>query len=259
MKSMSLEYPAFEVKDKVALITGAGRGLGKSCALALANAGADIALGLRDVSTALDLESEIKAMGRRVIRVQMDVSTVQEIKSAVEEVINKFGRIDILVNNVGVAPANPAEKVTEADYDLTMNLNVKAMFFTSQAVAEHMIKQGSGRMINMSSQAGSIALDDESVYCMSKAAVNHMTKNLASEWAKYNIQVNAVAPTFIETPGTEPWLKDPEFRQSVLDRIPLGRIGKPMEVAGAVVFLASNAASLITGEIIMIDGGWTLK
>ncbi len=259
MKSMSLEYPAFEVKDKVALITGAGRGLGKSCALALANAGADIALGLRDVSTALDLESEIEAMGRRVIRVQMDVSTVDEIRSAVEEVINKFGRIDILVNNVGVAPANPAEKVTEADYDLTMNLNVKAMFFTSQAVAEHMIKQGSGRMINMSSQAGSIALDDESVYCMSKAAVNHMTKNLASEWAKYNIQVNAVAPTFIETPGTEPWLKDPEFRQSVLDRIPLGRIGKPMEVAGAVVFLASNAASLITGEIIMIDGGWTLK
>jgi NAD(P)-dependent dehydrogenase (short-subunit alcohol dehydrogenase family) len=259
MSSKSLEYPTFSLKDKVALITGAGRGLGKSCALALANAGADIALGLRDVSTALELESEIKAMGRQVIRVQMDVSTVQEIRSAVKQVTNKFGRIDILVNNVGVAPANPAEKVTEADYDMTMNLNVKAMFFTSQAVAEYMIKQGSGSIINMSSQAGFITLDDESVYCMSKAAVNHMTKNLASEWAKYHIQVNAVAPTFIETPGTEPWLKDPEFRQSVLDRIPLGRIGKPMEVAGAVVFLASDAASLITGEIIRIDGGWTLK
>ena len=259
MSSKSLDYPTFSLKDKVALITGAGRGLGKSCALALANAGADIALGLRDVNTALELESEIKAMGRRVIRVQMDVSTVKEIRSAVEQVINSFGRIDILVNNVGVAPANPAEKVTEADYDMTMNLNVKAMFFTSQAVAEYMIKQGSGRIINMSSQAGSITLDDESVYCMSKAAVNHMTKNLASEWAKYHIQVNAVAPTFIETPGTEPWLKDPEFRQSVLDRIPLGRIGKPIEVAGVVVFLASSAASLITGEIITIDGGWTLK
>lgn len=259
MSSKSLEYPTFSLKDKVALITGAGRGLGKSCALALANAGADIALGLRDVNTALELESEIKAMGRQVIRVQMDVSTVQEIRSAVKQVTNKFGRIDILVNNVGVAPANPAEKVTEADYDMTMNLNVKAMFFTSQAVAEYMIKQGSGSIINMSSQAGFITLDDESVYCMSKAAVNHMTKNLASEWAKYHIQVNAVAPTFIETPGTEPWLKDPEFRQSVLDRIPLGRIGKPMEVAGAVVFLASDAASLITGEIIRIDGGWTLK
>jgi len=259
MNSSSLEYPTFSLKDKVALITGAGRGLGRSCALALANAGADIALGLRDVKTASDLESEIKEMGRKVIRVQMDVTTVKEIRNAVDEVINRFGRIDVLVNNVGVAPANAAENVTEADYDMTMNLNVKAMFFTSQAVAAHMIKQGGGRIINMSSQAGSITLDDESVYCMSKATVNHMTKNLASEWAKYNIQVNAVAPTFIETPGTEPWLKDPVFRQSVLDRIPLGRIGKPMEVAGVVLFLASEAASLITGEIIVIDGGWTLK
>ena len=259
MNSSSLEYPTFSLKDKVALITGAGRGLGRTCALALANAGADIALGLRDVKTASDLESEIKEMGRKVIRVQMDVTTVKEIRNAVDEVINRFGRIDVLVNNVGVAPANAAEKVTEEDYDMTMNLNVKAMFFTSQAVAAHMIKQGGGRIINMSSQAGSITLDDESVYCMSKATVNHMTKNLASEWAKYNIQVNAVAPTFIETPGTEPWLKDLVFRQSVLDRIPLGRIGKPMEVAGVVLFLASEAASLITGEIIVIDGGWTLK
>lgn len=259
MSSSNLDYPEFSLTDKVALVTGAGRGLGRACALAFAHAGADVALGLRDKNTASDLESEIKEMGRQVIRVQMDVSTVNEINNAVEEVVNRFGRIDILVNNVGVAPANPAEKVTEADYDLTMNLNVKAMFFTSQAVAKHMIKQGGGRIVNMSSQAGSITLDDESVYCISKAAVNHMTKNLASEWAKYNIQVNAVAPTFIETPGTEPWLKNPEFRQSVLDRIPLGRIGKPMEVAGVVLFLASKAASLITGEIVVIDGGWTLK
>jgi len=259
MSSSNLDYPEFSLTDKVALVTGAGRGLGRACALAFAHAGADVALGLRDKNTASDLESEIKEMGRQVIRVQMDVSTVNEISNAVEEVVNRFGRIDILVNNVGVAPANPAEKVTEADYDLTMNLNVKAMFFASQAVAKHMIKQGGGRIVNMSSQAGSITLDDESVYCISKAAVNHMTKNLASEWAKYNIQVNAVAPTFIETPGTEPWLKNPEFRQSVLDRIPLGRIGKPMEVAGVVLFLASKAASLITGEIVLIDGGWTLK
>ena len=122
-----------------------------------------------------------------------------------------------------------------------------------------MIAQGFGRIINMSSQAGFIALDDESIYCMTKAGINHLTKNLASEWAKYNINVNAVAPTFIETPGTEPWLKDENFRQSVLDRIPLGRIGMPMDVAGAVIFLASDAASLITGAIILIDGGWTLK
>ncbi len=252
-------YPNFKLQNKLVLVTGAARGLGRACALALADAGADIALGLRDVNSAKDLEDEIRAMGNKVRRFQMDVSSVSEIQTAIDEVHEVFGKIDILVNNVGVAPANPAEKVTEEDYDTTMNLNVKAMFFTSQAVGKHMIDQGGGKIINMSSQAGTITIDDESVYCMSKAAVNHMTKNLASEWAKYNIQVNAVAPTFIETPGTEPWLKDPEFKKSVIDRIPLGRIGKPMEVAGVVLFLASNAASLITGEVVMVDGGWTLK
>ncbi|WP_297692557.1 SDR family NAD(P)-dependent oxidoreductase [uncultured Eudoraea sp.] len=259
MTKSEQEYPNFKLNDKVAIITGAARGLGRACALALAHEGADIALGLRDVSTAADLEQEIKAMGRKVIRLQMDVSSLQQINDAVSQVVTAFGKIDILVNNVGIAPANPAEKVTEEDFDQTINLNLKGTFFTAQAVGKQMIKQGSGSIINMSSQAGFIALDDESIYCMTKAGVNHLTKNLASEWARYNINVNAVAPTFIETPGTEPWLKDKDFRQSVLDRIPLGRIGKPMEVAGAVVFLASDAASLITGEIMLIDGGWTTR
>jgi len=259
MKKSEQEYPNFKLNGKVAIITGAARGLGRACALALAHEGADIALGLRDVTTAAELEQEIKAMGRKVIRLQMDVSDLQQINDAVSLVVKTFGKIDILVNNVGIAPGNPAEKVTEEDFDNTINLNLKGTFFTAQAVGKQMIEQGSGRIINMSSQAGFIALDDESVYCMTKAGVNHLTKNLASEWAKYNINVNAVAPTFIETPGTEPWLKDKDFRQSVLDRIPLGRIGKPMEVAGAVVFLASDAASLITGEIMLIDGGWTTR
>jgi len=259
MKKSEQEYPNFKLNGKVAIVTGAARGLGRACALALAHEGADIALGLRDVTTAADLEQEIKAMGRKVIRLQMDVSDLQQINDAVTRVVETFGRIDILVNNVGIAPGNPAENVTEEDFDHTINLNLKGTFFTAQAVGKQMIKQGSGRIINMSSQAGFIALDNESVYCMTKAGVNHLTKNLASEWAKYNINVNAVAPTFIETPGTEPWLKDKDFRQSVLDRIPLGRIGKPMEVAGAVVFLASDAASLITGEIMLIDGGWTTR
>ena len=253
------QFPNFDLSGKVAIITGAARGLGKSCALALAHSGADIALGLRDVNTAEDLEKEILAMGRKVIRLQMDVSSLEQINNAVEIVVKEFGKIDILVNNVGVAPANPAEKVTEEDFDYTVNLNLKGTFFTAQAVGKQMIKQRSGRIINMSSQAGFIALEDESIYCMTKAGVNHLTKNLASEWAKYNININAVAPTFIETPGTEPWLKDQDFRKGVLDRIPLGRIGKPMEVAGAVVFLASDAASLITGDIMLIDGGWTTR
>ena len=259
MKKPEQEFPNFKLNGKVALVTGAARGLGRACALALAHEGADIALGLRDVATAADLEQKIKTMGRKVIRLQMDVSDLQQINDAVERAIKTLGKIDILVNNVGVAPGNPAEKVTEADFDHTINLNLKGNFFTAQTVGKQMIKQGSGRIINMSSQAGFIALDNESIYCMTKAGVNHLTKNLASEWAKYNITVNAVAPTFIETPGTEPWLKDKAFRQSVVDRIPLGRIGKPMEVAGAVVFLASDAASLITGEIMLIDGGWTAR
>ena len=253
------QYPNFKLNGKVSLITGAARGIGKACALALAHAGSDIALGLRDVNTAENLEKEIRAMGKKVIRLQMDVSNLQQINSSVERVVEEFGKIDILVNNVGIAPANPAEKVTEEDFDQTINLNLKGTFFTAQAVGKQMIKQGYGRIINMSSQAGFVALDDESIYCMTKAGINHLTKNLASEWAKYNINVNAVAPTFIETPGTEPWLNDKNFKQSVLDRIPLGRIGKPMEVAGAVVFLASDAASLITGDIMLIDGGWTAK
>ena len=252
-------YPNFRLEGKVALVTGAARGLGRACALALAHAGADVALGLRDIRSAKELTKEIEAMGRKALPLQMDVSSMDEITSSVDQTAASFGKSDILVNNVGIAPPNPAEEVTEADFDMTFNLNVKAAFFTSQAVARYMIKQGGGRIINMSSQAGYIALQDESVYCMTKAALNHMTKNLASEWARHNINVNAVAPTCIETPGTEPWLSDPEFRKSVVDRIPLGRVGKPVEVAGPVVFLASDAASLITGEILLIDGGWTTR
>ena len=251
--------PNFRLDGKTALVTGAARGLGRACALAMAHAGADLALGLRDAGSAGDLVTEIEALGRKAIRLQMDVSKMEEITAAVDQAIETLGKIDILVNNVGIAPPNPAEKVTEEDYDMTFDLNVKASFFAAQAVAKHMIERGGGRIINMSSQAGFIALQDESVYCMTKAAINHMTKNLASEWARYNINVNAVAPTFIETPGTEPWLNDPEFKRSVVDRIPLGRVGKPVEVAGPVVFLASEAASLITGETLVIDGGWTTR
>ena len=251
--------PNFRLDGKTALVTGAARGLGRACALAMAHAGADLALGLRDAGSAGDLVTEIEALGRKAIRLQMDVSKMEEITAAVDQAIETLGKIDILVNNVGIAPPNPAEKVTEEDYDMTFDLNVKASFFAAQAVAKHMIERGGGRIINMSSQAGFIALQDESVYCMTKAAINHMTINLASEWARYNINVNAVAPTFIETPGTEPWLNDPEFKRSVVDRIPLGRVGKPVEVAGPVVFLASEAASLITGETLLIDGGWTTR
>lgn len=253
-------FPQFNLKNQVALITGGARGIGRSLALALADAGADIALGLRDINTADALVNEIRAMNRDVLPLQMDITKLEEIQSAVAKSVEHFGRIDILVNNAGLGPENPAEDVSEEDFDLTIAVNLKGTFFTTQAVGRVMIQQKYGRIISLSSQAGFVALPTESIYCMSKAAISHLTKCLAVEWGIHNITVNAVAPTFIRTPGTEPALSDPKFHADTLERIAaLHRIGEPMDVAGAVIFLASPAASMITGDTIMIDGGWTAR
>jgi NAD(P)-dependent dehydrogenase (short-subunit alcohol dehydrogenase family) len=253
-------YPDFGLAGQVALVTGAARGLGNAIARALAHAGADVALGLRDVNAQGDLVAQIEELGRRALPLQMNMTRLNEIFQAVDDTVRHFGRLDILVNNAGLAPDNLAENVREEDFDLTLAVNLKGTFFASQAAGRVMIRQKSGRIINMSSQAGFAALPTESVYCMTKAAVAHLTKCLAVEWGKYNITVNAVAPTFIHTPGTESYLADPASRTDVIERIAaLHRIGEPMDVAGAVVFLASSAASLITGETILIDGGWTAR
>ena len=254
------EFPRFDLTGQVALVTGSARGLGRAIALALAHAGADVALGLRDVHAAGDVQQRIEAMGRRALPLQMDMTSLEQIFRAVDDTAAHFGRLDILVNNAGVAPENPAENVREVDYDLTVGINLKGTFFASQAAGRVMIRQNGGRIINMSSQAGFVALPTESIYCMTKAGISHLTKCLAIEWGKHNILVNAVAPTFIRTAGTEEYLADPTVRADVVERIAaLHRIGEPMDVAGAVVFLASPAASLITGQTLLIDGGWTSR
>ena len=254
------EFPRFNLNDQVALVTGAARGLGRAISLALAHAGASVVLGLRDVKTGDDAVREIEALGGKALPVQMDVSRLDQITRAVEKAQAHFGRLDILVNNAGIAPGNPAENVREEDFDATLNVNLKGTFFASQAAGRVMIRQNRGRIINMGSQAGFVALPTESVYCMTKAAISHLTKCLAVEWGQYNITVNAVAPTFIYTPGTEEALADEAFRADVIERIAgLHRIGQPMDVAGAVVFFASPAASLITGHTLLIDGGWTAR
>ena len=176
------EFPRFDLTGQVALVTGAARGLGRAISLALAHAGADVALGLRDVNAAAGLPQAIEAIGRRVLPLQMDMTSLDQIFRAVDSAAAHFGRLDILVNNAGIAPENPAEDVRETDYDLTVGVNLKGTFFASQAAGRVMIRQKGGRIVNMSSQAGFVALPTESVYCMTKAGIAHLTKCLAIEW-----------------------------------------------------------------------------
>jgi NAD(P)-dependent dehydrogenase (short-subunit alcohol dehydrogenase family) len=253
------EFPRFDLTGQVALVTGAARGLGHAIALAFANAGVDVALGLRDINTGRNLATKIERMKRRALPLQMDVTQLDQVSRAVQDTVAHFGRLDILVNNAGLGPSNPAENVREDDFDLTVAVNIKGTFFASQAAGRVMIRQKYGRIINLSSQAGIVALPNESVYCMTKAAVSHLTKCLAVEWGKYNITVNAIAPTFIRTSSTEKDLANDSFSSDVISRIALGRIGEPVDVTGAVIFLASPAASLITGTTLLIDGGWTAR
>jgi NAD(P)-dependent dehydrogenase (short-subunit alcohol dehydrogenase family) len=229
---MTNDFPNFDLHGKTALVTASARGLGRAIALALAHAGADVALGLRDLRTGSQLASEIERMGRRALPLQMDMTQMDQISAAVGEAAAEFGRLDILVNNAGIAPDNLAENVTESDFDATLAINLKGTFFASQAAGRVMIRQKYGRIINMSSQAGFAALPTESIYCMTKAGIAHLTEYLAV----------------------------PANRADTVERIAaLHRIGEPMDVAGSVVFLASDAASLITGHTILIDGGWTAR
>jgi NAD(P)-dependent dehydrogenase (short-subunit alcohol dehydrogenase family) len=256
---MNIEHrPNFSLAGKTVLVTGASRGIGRAIVEACSASGADIVLGARNPSDVEDLIREIKSSGRRAMAVAINLPDIAAARRSVAEAHAAMGRIDVLVNNVGIGPENLAENVTEQDFDLTLDVNLKGTFFVTQAVAKLMKEDGGGRIINISSQAGSVALRGESIYCMTKAAINHLTRCLAAEWAQYKINVNSVAPTFIYTDGTAPALSDPNFRADVLRHIPLGRIGDTSDVTGAVVFLASPAAALVTGANLLVDGGWSV-
>jgi NAD(P)-dependent dehydrogenase (short-subunit alcohol dehydrogenase family) len=248
---------AFSLAGEIALVTGSTRGIGRACALALGHAGAAVALGCRDLAAGNALAEDMRKQGIKAVAVQMDMLSLDSISQAVSTVESELGPLSVLVNNAGHSHPAAAIDVNVADYDSMFDLNVKGAFFASQAAARCMAERGRGTIINIASQAGLVALDGEPIYCMTKAAMIHMTKCLAVEWAKHHIRVNAVAPTFIRTDSTKIWLEDDASLESLLARIPLRQIGEPENVADPVVFLASRAAEMITGATLKIDGGWT--
>jgi len=246
--------PSFSLAGKIAFVTGASYGIGEGLARALADAGARVAVGARSTEPLTRLARDIDGLA-----MPFDVRNVADIRRAVAEVEREYGRIDVLVNNAGLGANHAALDVTEADWDDMMAVNLRGLFFTAQAVARGMLARGSGAIVNMSSQASLVGIEHHAVYCATKGGVNQLTRVLALEWSPHGVTVNAVAPTFIETPGTKERLDQPEFRRTVLERIPANRIGSITDVAAAVIYLASPAGSLVTGSVLSVDGGWTAR
>ena len=247
-----MEQPNFRLDGQVALVTGASRGIGHDLALALAGAGATVAAGARRPEDLAELDN-------RVTPLELDVTDRGSISAAVDHLIREHGRIDILVNNAGLGANHDALDITEADWDEMMGVNLRGLFFVTQAVARHMVDRRYGRIVSMSSQAGMVGIRRHAIYSASKGGVNLLTRVLALEWAPFGVTVNAVAPTFIRTPGTAERLDDPDFAADVLARIPVGHFGTTTDVAAAVIYLASPAAGLVTGTVLRVDGGWTAQ
>jgi 2-deoxy-D-gluconate 3-dehydrogenase len=247
------------LEGKIALITGASKGIGRAIALAMADVGADIIATARTEEELKELCEEIRKKGRRAEYIVADLRSTEEAKAMAQKALEIFGKVDILVNNAGVSYPQPALETTEDRWDETFQINLKSLFFLTQVIAKAMVKQGGGKIVNISSQAGLVGLEDHAAYCATKGGLILLTKVLAIEWGKYKINVNAVAPTIIMTPMAERAWADPKKREEALKKIPIGRFGKPEDVVGAVIFLASHYADLITGAVLPIDGGYTAQ
>lgn len=246
----------FKLKGNIALVTGASRGLGQGMALALAEAGADVALVARTKSSLEETAALAEKAGSKTLVLCADLSRSGEAERVVNDTVKQFGRIDILLNAAGTQVRKPLFEMTEEDYDYLMSVNLKALYFLGQAAAKAMAPQRKGKIINIASLTSFIGISNISIYGTSKGGVASMTRQFAVELAKHNIQVNAISPGYFITELTAALFKDPERAKWVLAKIPLGRTGNPDDLAGAVVFLASGASDYITGQILSVDGGW---
>ncbi|MFQ5821775.1 MAG: SDR family NAD(P)-dependent oxidoreductase [Candidatus Heimdallarchaeota archaeon] len=248
----------FDLVGEKAIVTGGGSGLGEQMAFALSEAGADVAVADINLEKANRVTQQIKELDREAISLKVDVAQTNEVKRMIEVVKDKFKRIDIIVNNAGIAHNLPAEKISKEDWDKVIAINLTGVFLCAQAVGKEMISQKKGSIINISSMSAFVVNRPQPQvhYNTAKAGVIMITKSLAAEWAKYNIRVNAIAPGYMRTPMTEPVLD--KYRDEWVSLTPMGRIGEPYELKGAVVFLASKASSFITGSVILVDGGYTI-
>ena len=251
---MMTKAPEFSLDGKRALVTGAGRGIGLAIAQAYAALGAEVTLCARTASEIEDVAEELRSAGLKADTLQMDVTDVAEFEAA----IAARPAFHVFVNNAGTNRPKPLSEVTEDDYDAVMGLNLKAAIFCARAVTRRMIAERvQGSVINMSSQMGHVGAANRTLYCASKWALEGFTKALAVELGAHRIRVNTICPTFIETPMTQPFFEDKAFRDMVVSKIKLGRLGRVEDVTGAAVLLASEASSLMTGRALMLDGGWT--
>lgn len=250
--------PSFQLINKIALVTGAGRGIGRALAIGLAEAGADVALFARTASDIEEVAHEIRALGRKAYPFTVDVTNREQIEEAVQRIIEQTGRLDILVNNAGMNIRSQALAVTDEEWDTIMQTNLKSAFLCSQIVGRHMQQKEYGRIINIASVAGQVALRTGVVYAATKAAMIQMTKVLALEWGKYGINVNSIGPWYFKTPLTEKILANPDYLAEIIARTPLGRVGELEELVGPTVFFASDAANYVTGQTLFVDGGMTI-
>ncbi len=248
-----------QLKDKVAVVTGARRGMGRTHALALAEAGAKVIVSDISEEDCQKVVEEIKEKGGEAKAVKCDVTKKNEVDNLVEAATSEWGRLDILVNNAGIADFKKFLEMTEEDWDKTIDINLKGYFLCSQAAAKVMADQKSGAIVNIASVAmGQVGVGFANLahYCASKGGIVAMTEELAGELAEYNIRVNAISPGVIETPMIDPIKEDPEQQKAILARVPMHREGKPEEVSKAVLFLASDDSSYVTGSTLVVDGGW---